>query len=143
MAKKVSDLNYQTLSSQQPLQAALLRKLRQSLSNVPKIAELESAESKFDSRLSESSVLSFNQNSLLWAKSNSLELVVPRAEHTYHAPGPLSHTELPRKAAQVVYPATSASTTRLEYDVNGIPLCDVMETVIKTEIFTPLLQSRK
>ena len=133
MAKKVSDLNYQTLSSQQPLQAALLRKLRQRLSNVPKIAELESAESKFESRLSESSVLSFNQNSLLWAKSNSLKLVVPRTEHhgnnnsfhplhTYHAPGPLSHAELPWKAAQVMYPATSASTTRLEYDVNGIPL---------------------
>lgn len=94
------------------------------------------------------------QNSLLWAKSNSLELVVPRTKnhsnnnsfhplHTYCVPGPSSHAELPRKAAQVMCCAASASTTRVEYNVSGIPLCNGMATIAKTEIFTPFLQSRK
>ena len=39
--------------------------------------------------------------------------------------------------------AASASTTRVEYNVNGIPLCNGMATIAKTEIFTPFLQSRK
>ena len=92
---------------------------------VVKIAELGSAEQKSESGLSESSVLSFNQNSLLWAKSSSLELAVPGAEHhsdntgfrplrTYCAPGPLGHAGPPCDAAQAVHCAPSAGTVGLE-----------------------------
>lgn len=63
--------------------------------------------------------------------------------HTYHAPGPLSHTGLPCKAAQVVHCATLAGTVNLECNVNSIPLGNGMVTIIKAEIFTPFLQSRK